>query len=135
LLEVYLQLFQKPKSFASIDSNTTPPRLGLMEDSLTDRFSRGSIVGPTGLMVLHRPVELAGTIGKWKSAPDAPGHIPIGQLGDGVRQLHHVYHVYLAEEPLLANLLSPGWEKLMLLKPEVQIGNLGNSHSSATRLI
>src|SRR6266403_4752887 len=58
LLEVYLQQFQKPKSFASIDSNATPPCLGLMQYSQTDRFSRRSIVGSTDLIVLHRPVEL-----------------------------------------------------------------------------
>src|SRR5260370_24396797 len=58
LLEVYLQQFQKPKSFASIDSNATPPCLGLMQYSLTDRFSGGSIVGSTDLMALHRPVEM-----------------------------------------------------------------------------
>src|SRR5882757_10759345 len=52
LLEVYLQQFQKPKSFASIDSNATPTCLGLMEYNLTDRFSRRSTVGSTDLMVL-----------------------------------------------------------------------------------
>jgi hypothetical protein len=29
----------------------------IMEYSLTDRFSRGSIVGSTDLMVLQRPIE------------------------------------------------------------------------------
>jgi hypothetical protein len=66
LLVVYLQQFHKPKSFASIDSNATPFCLGLVEYSLTDRFCRGSLLGSTDLMVLHRPVELASINGKVK---------------------------------------------------------------------
>jgi hypothetical protein len=72
LLEVYLQQFQKPKSFASIDSNATPPCIGLMEYTLTVRFSRGSIVGSSDLMVLRRPVDLVGLIGSWPKLPEIP---------------------------------------------------------------
>src|SRR3981189_1272575 len=72
LLEVYLQQFQKPKSFASIDSNATPPCIGLMEYTLTVRFSRGSIVGSSDLMVLRRPVDLVGLIGSWPKLPQIP---------------------------------------------------------------
>ena len=72
LLEVYLQQFQKPKSFASIDSNATPPCIGLMEYTLTVRFSRGSIVGSSDLMVLRRPVDLVGLFGSWPKLPEIP---------------------------------------------------------------
>ena len=40
-LEVYLQESQQLESFASVDSNGTLPCLVLIEDSRTDRFSRG----------------------------------------------------------------------------------------------
>src|SRR5208337_201180 len=63
-LEVYFQESQRLKSFASVDPNGTPPCLGLMEYSRTDRFSRGSIVGSTDWMVLRRPSELAAVTGE-----------------------------------------------------------------------
>ena len=56
-------------------------------------------------------------------------------LGDEVRQHHRVYHTYLAEEPMLANSLCRWQEKSMLRNPEVPIGNVGDSLSTAPKLI
>jgi hypothetical protein len=70
LLKVHLPELQKLKSFARVESNETLPRLGLSEYRLTDQFSRGTIVGSADLKVLHRPVELAAGIEKWRLVAD-----------------------------------------------------------------
>ena len=55
----------------------------MIDYSQTDGFSRGSIVEPTYLMVLHRPVELAGLTG------DAVNEFFLKLIGAFLKKIMH----------------------------------------------